>query len=151
MRAQRSSPGTNSYARHDDISAGTLQIGNGGTTGSLGGGAVSNAGALTFNRSNTVMVANAISGAGQVNQLGAGTTILTGANTYSGTTTISAGMLQVGNAGTTGALGTGAVINNAGLTFNRSNALTVSNAHQRHRRGDQRGRRNDHAHGRQHL
>ena len=37
------------------------------------------------------------------------TTTLTGANTYSGGTTISAGTLQVGNGGATGALGAGAV------------------------------------------
>ena len=51
--------------------------------------------------------------------------MLTGANTYTGTTTISAGTLQVGNGGTTGTLGTGAVVNNGALVFNRSNALTV--------------------------
>ena len=39
-------------------------------------------------------VANVISGTGTVNQVGDGTTSLTGANTYSGTTTISAGTLQ---------------------------------------------------------
>ena len=46
---------------------------------------------------------------------------------YSGTTTISAGTLQLGNGGTTGTLGTGAVVNNGGLDVNRSDALTVSN------------------------
>jgi autotransporter-associated beta strand protein len=58
---------------------------------------------------------------------GSGTQVLTGANSYTGTTTINTGTLQIGNATTTGALGTGAVTNNGHLTFNRSNAMTVSN------------------------
>jgi fibronectin-binding autotransporter adhesin len=48
---------------------------------------------------------------------GAGTQILTGNNTYTGTTTISAGTLQVGAGGGTGTLGSGAVVNNGALVF----------------------------------
>ena len=118
----------NTYSGTTTISAGVLQVGSGGTTGTLGTGAVVNNGGLTFNRSNTVTVANAISGTGTVTKAGTGTTIFTGANTYSGTTTISTGTLQVGSGGTTGTLGTGAVVNNAGLTFSRSNTLTVGNS-----------------------
>jgi len=58
---------------------------------------------------------------------GSGTQTLTGNNTYTGSTSINAGTLQVGNAGITGTLGTANVINNASLTFNRSNAMTVAN------------------------
>ena len=108
-----------------------LQVGNAGTTGALGTGAVINNAGLTFNRSNALTVSNAISGIGAVTNAGAGTTTLTGANSYSGTTTISAGTLQVGSGGTTGTLGTGAVVNNAALTFNRSDALTVGERDQR--------------------
>ena len=46
-------------------------------------------------------------------------TILTGANTYSGGTTISAGTLQIGNGGTTGSIA-GNIVDNAALIFNRS-------------------------------
>ena len=42
--------------------------------------------------------ANAISGSGSLTQSGGGTVILTGTNTYSGATTITAGTLQLGNA-----------------------------------------------------
>ncbi|HEV7406291.1 MAG TPA: autotransporter-associated beta strand repeat-containing protein [Chthoniobacteraceae bacterium] len=58
-----------------------------------------------------------------------GTLILTGANSY-GTTTVQAGTLQIGNGGTTGTLGTGAVslfTTSAVLLFDRSDALAVAN------------------------
>jgi len=88
--------GDNSYSGSTTIAAGTLQIGNGGATGTLGSGAVTNNGALIFNRSNDLIVGNAISGTGTLTKTGAGTLTLTNANTYTGSTTISAGTLQVG-------------------------------------------------------
>jgi autotransporter-associated beta strand protein len=120
--------GANTYAGGTTITGGTLQIGAGGTTGTLGTGAVTNNATLAFNRSDTLIVASAISGTGAVSQIGAGTTILTGTNTYAGVTTIAAGTLQIGNGGTTGTLGTGAVTNNATLAFNRSDTLIVASA-----------------------
>ena len=104
------------------ISAGSLRLGNGGTTGGLGAGAVTNNSDLTFNRNNSLTIANAISGTGTLTQAGTGTTILTAANSYAGITTITSGVLQVGAGGTVGTLGTGNVTNNASLVFNRSNA-----------------------------
>ena len=80
------------------ISAGMVQIGNGGTSGNIGPSTVTvtdNA-ALVFNRSDTLTVSNVISGTGTVTQNGSGTTILAGANTYSGDTTISQGKLELG-------------------------------------------------------
>ena len=58
---------------------------------------------------------------------------LTGANAYSGTTTIyGAGTLRIGNGGASGALGTGAVVlgdfgSSGTLVFNRSDNLAVAN------------------------
>ncbi|AMO37053.1 autotransporter outer membrane beta-barrel domain-containing protein [Thauera humireducens] len=110
-------------------SATTLQIGNGGTSGALGSGAVTNNGTLAFNRSDAITVANAIGGSGAVVATGTGVVTLTGANTYGGGTTIDSGAaLQVGNGGTSGALGGGVVSNNGTLTFNRSDVITVANA-----------------------
>jgi autotransporter-associated beta strand protein len=51
---------------------------------------------------------------------GPGTLVFSGDNTYTQTTTISSGVLQVGTGGTTGTLGSSAVINNASLVINRS-------------------------------
>ncbi len=119
--------GNNTYSGTTAISAGTLQIGSGGTSGTVGTGAISNNSALIFDRSDDLTIGGIISGTGDVTQAGTGTTILTADNTYSGTTTISAGTLQIGNDTTTGTLGTGAVINNATLEFKRSANTLVSN------------------------
>lgn len=110
------------------ISGGTLQIGNGGSTGSLGPGDIINDASLVFNRSNDLTVANAISGVGGLTKRGGGILTLTGLNTYLGTTTISEGTLQIGARGTEGNLGRGDVINNASLVFNRSDFVLVENS-----------------------
>jgi fibronectin-binding autotransporter adhesin len=117
--------GSNSYTGGTTISAGTLQIGNGGTNGSVTGDVTNNA-ALVFNRSDALTFGNVISGSGSLAKLGAGTLTFTGNNTYTGGTLVSAGTLQIGNGGTNGAI-TGDVTNNAALVFNRSDALTFSN------------------------
>jgi autotransporter-associated beta strand protein len=68
--------------------------------------------------------AGVISGVGgNFNKQGSGTMILEGANTYDGTTTITGGVLQVGNGGTAGIIGAGTVSNNASLVFNRTDAV----------------------------
>ena len=61
------------------------------------------------NAPNEYTVDNVISGWGSLKQTGSGTLVLTGDNSYSGSTTIAAGTLQVGDGGTTGSLGTGDV------------------------------------------
>ena len=119
--------GANNYTGTTTINSGTLQLGNGGASGNLGAGTVTNNGALAFNRSDTLTVANDISGAGALLQSGTGKTVLTGNNSYQGTTTINGGTLQVGNGGTSGNLGAGAVTNSGSLILNRSDALTVAN------------------------
>lgn len=117
--------GANTYTGDTTIASGTLQLGNGGTSGSLAGNVVNN-GALLLNRSNTLTLNGAISGNGTVSQIGTGTTILTGASTYTGGTTISAGALQLGAGGTSGSI-VGQVANNGALVFNRSDVMTFDN------------------------
>ena len=134
--------GTNTYSGTTTIGQGTLQIGNG-SSGTLGPGPVVNNGLLRFQRN--MIVANSISGTGGVYHAGSGTLILTGNNTYSGTTTIAGdATLQVGNGGTSGTLGTGAATggndeDNATLAFNRSDTVTLDNAISGYVTLDQRG------------
>jgi fibronectin-binding autotransporter adhesin len=103
------------YGGGTTIAAGTLQFGNGGTTGSIVGNVVDN-GTLVFERSDVVAFPGVISGTGSATQAGIGTTILTADNTYSDGTTITAGTLQVGNGGTTGNI-IGNVTDNGTLVF----------------------------------
>ncbi|WP_181832519.1 autotransporter-associated beta strand repeat-containing protein [Bosea caraganae] len=116
--------GTNTYTGGTTISAGTLQLGDGGTSGSITGDVVNND-TLAFNRSDAASLSGAISGSGQLVQLGTGTLTLTGTNTYTGGTTISTGTLQLGDGGTTGSI-TGTIANNGTLAFNRSDAVSLS-------------------------
>ncbi|WAC27609.1 autotransporter outer membrane beta-barrel domain-containing protein [Ancylobacter sp. SL191] len=74
--------GDNSYTGGTTISEGTLQIGNGGTTGSVIGSIVNNA-ALVFYRSDTYDFPGTITGSGSVTILG-GTVNFTGAGGYNG-------------------------------------------------------------------
>ena len=123
--------GNNTYSGGMTIGSGTLQVGNWGSTGTLGSGNVVDDGSLTFCFFNTVTVANAISGTGSVTQSSwydsdggdytGGTLILTGNNTYAGGTVIdAASTLQVGSAAAVGTLGSGTVTGEAPLSIGRA-------------------------------
>ena len=56
------------------------------------------------------------SGAGDVTKTDLGTVILTAANTYTGGTTISGGILQLGNGGSSGSV-VGAIVDNGTLPW----------------------------------
>lgn len=87
--------GNSDYSGGTTIAAGTLQVGNGGTSGSIVGDIADN-GTLAFNRSGDLALSGRISGAGAIRQTGAGTTYLSGdSSTFSGATTVSAGTLAV--------------------------------------------------------
>lgn len=85
------------------------------------------ASAVTFNaQQGTLMNLGQLNGGAGLTKSGMLTLILEGFNTYTGGTTISSGVLQVGSGSSTGNLGSGTVTNNATLRFNRDNAYTVS-------------------------
>lgn len=115
--------GNVTYSGPTNISAGTLQIGSGGTTGALPSTSITNSGALVFNLTSPLSVNGTIDGTGTVTQNGSGTVSLGGNNSYSGTTTVNAGRISVaGNS----ALGSSTLaLNGGGLTT--SAPVTLSN------------------------
>ena len=143
--------GNNSYAGGTTVTGGTLSMTNGNAVGTglltLGGGttlqldgtfAVANnigmSGLAQFDvtAGNTATVNGGIVNAlaspappGALEKTGTGTLVLSGVNTYSGGTVISAGILRATNAG---AIGTGAVTLNGGTFQAGANALNFSNA-----------------------
>jgi autotransporter-associated beta strand protein len=127
--------GTNTYGSPTTVTQGTLQIGNGGSTGTLGanGVTVADGATLAFNRSNAggnYVVTQAIAGNPGANllMLGSNNTTLAANNTFAGTVTISNGLLQIGNNGVTGAIGgSGNIICNAQLAFYRTDNITIPN------------------------
>jgi len=58
-------------------------------------------------------------------KLGANTLTITADNTYAGGAEIHDGVLQIGNGGTTGALGSGDILNSATLTVNRADSYGI--------------------------
>ncbi|OEZ29317.1 hypothetical protein AO062_18165 [Variovorax boronicumulans] len=113
--------GPNTYTGGTTISAGTLQVGSGGTTGSIDGN-VTNHAALVFNRSNDAAFAGHITGSGSVTKTGAGTLVYTGNATYTGGTTLNGGILEIRDSGSI----VGNIANNAALVFNRSADTTFA-------------------------
>ena len=89
--------GNNTYTGGTTVSEGTLQIGAGGTDGSIVGNVALSSGrsSMAFNRGDTYTFGGNITGSGSVLQSGNGATVLTANSTYSGRTTVAAGTLYV--------------------------------------------------------
>jgi T5SS/PEP-CTERM-associated repeat protein/autotransporter-associated beta strand protein len=80
----------------------------------------------TGNDNTSTTFSGAISGSGGLTKIGSGIFVLTGSNTYSGPTTISAGTLTLGNGGSSGSIA-GNVVNNGTFAINRSDTFTFGN------------------------
>jgi autotransporter-associated beta strand protein/T5SS/PEP-CTERM-associated repeat protein len=122
--------GNSSYTGATTINAGTLQLGNGGASGSIAGNVTDN-GVFAINRSDTFTFGGVISGSGAFAQLGIGTTILTGVNSYNGGTAIAAGTLAVGADNNLGAAAGGIVFAGMGTlqflsSFTTGRAVTLN-------------------------
>jgi autotransporter-associated beta strand protein len=135
--------GNNTYG-NTVVENGPLQIGNGGTSGSLGSGTIQDDWYINVNRSDDVLITAPISGTGGFLKSGLNTVTLSGNNSYSGTFDGTATPLGTGAAGTVStrldggtlavgsdtACGTSILrFNNAAATFRSAdaNARTIGN------------------------
>ncbi|NBX65852.1 MAG: hypothetical protein EBQ96_02535 [Proteobacteria bacterium] len=110
--------GTNTYSGGTTVTAGTLT----GTTTSLQGN-ITNDATVVFDQGTAGTYAGSMSGSGTLTKLGAGNVTLSGGNSYSGGTTVTAGTLT----GTTSSL-QGAITNNATVVFDQNSAGTYAGA-----------------------
>ncbi len=110
--------GSNANSGGTTITAGTVQVGDGGMTGQLGPGGIINNAALIINRSGAVTFGQIISGTGSLTHVGTGTTTISGSVAYTGPTTINAGRLVLeSGAGSVGQSSGYAINNGATLAF----------------------------------
>lgn len=122
--------GANTYSGGTVISTGSqLQVGNGGTSGSVSGGGITNNGTLLFNRSDRITYGSWIAGSGMLIKAGAGTLVLNADSNLAGGTQVNAGTLLIGDAASPlAALRGGAVMVSAGATLGGfGQALTAVN------------------------
>jgi autotransporter-associated beta strand protein len=93
--------GVSNYTGVTTVNAGTLELGG---AGQLGSGSyampVTNSGTLAFNSTASQTLGGAISGTGSLVKANTGTLTLNGTSPYTGTTTVTAGTLAIGAAGT---------------------------------------------------
>ncbi len=109
--------GSNSYTT-TTISGGTLQVGAGGATGTLGTGTITDNSVLSFARNDNYSVANVIGGSGSIVQLGPGGLVLTATNSFSGGVTVAGGTLILASKGT--------VVDGSNLTIGDATPFTAA-------------------------
>jgi autotransporter-associated beta strand protein len=129
--------GNNTYSGTTTVTTGAIQVGNTGdvTTPTApfvaSGATITDNGTLAFGSSLAMTQPGVIIGSGGFTQAGSGTTTLTATNLYSGVTNVTRGVLQIGDGGADGTIGTnttGTMTVNGTLAFNRSdNAISIPN------------------------
>lgn len=125
----------NTFAGNVEVKEGKLYLGHGEARGTTALGTesktvtVASGSVYGIDFNDTYTLTDTVTGAGGFEQKGSGTTIITSAQTYTGSTTVTQGTLQVGNGGMTGTLGgTGDITNNGTLAFNHSSSDTLNRA-----------------------
>lgn len=119
----------NTYAGSTTVNAGTLQLGNGVTDGSLAAdSAIANHARLVFNTASSQVVSNAISGSGTVVKKGSGSVALPAANTLTGDVILEDGALGVNHASALGNTAAGALVIAGGTLDNSSGAPVTTTA-----------------------
>ena len=121
----------NTYGDGTVVEAGTLQIGNGGTTGSILGD-VELGGVLSFNRSDSYTFSGAVSDKtgshGQLMQNGTGVLALSGANTYSGGTFFNKGTIAASSDGNLGDATGGLTFDGGALRYDGAFDISATRA-----------------------
>ena len=114
--------GNSTYNGATNITAGSLQLGNGaaGHDPALATSGITDNGTLVYNVYGTQVAGytNGISGSGGLTKAGTGMLTMTSNNAYTGSTLISAGTLQIGNGLVDPSLATSGITNNGTLVYN---------------------------------
>lgn len=118
--------GSSTYTGATTINGGTFQVGDGTTNGTLSSTSILNNGNFAFQVASgaTQTYSGQVTGTGSFTKGGTGTLILSGSNTFSGGTTVNAGLLRMAN---DNALGNGSLTVNSGGTldlYGRALAVT---------------------------
>jgi autotransporter-associated beta strand protein len=118
------------FADIDDLTPGKWTIQGGTLTLNDGGsGTLPSISVFGLGDGATATIESNLTGSQRITKTGAGTLVLTGTNSHSGGTTVAAGILQIGDGGADGTLGSNAAaVINAGATlfFNHSGLVAVN-------------------------
>lgn len=117
--------GSNTFSGTITLSAGTVQLGNNDANGNLGSGPLANNAALVVNRTDTLTMANAMTGNGGLTNIGTGTLVVAGSSpTYSGAVMAARGTLKLGASTALGTTNAGVLIANGAVLDFGGNELT---------------------------
>ena len=119
---------TNVTVASDGVTVGAVEVS--GANHTISGGTISMTNTTwTVASSRTAIVGSTLAGTTGLAKSGSGQLVLSGSNSYSGTTTISNGTLRIGNSGTTGSYSGDTVVASGGiLAFSRTDAYTHGGA-----------------------
>ncbi|RYD77171.1 MAG: hypothetical protein EOP84_15870, partial [Verrucomicrobiaceae bacterium] len=121
--------GANNYTGATNVAAGTLEIGDGGATGTLATTNIAVTSNLIFNTGGSQTIAGVISGGGNITKKGTGTTLLNGANTFTVGAFIEGGMLAINADGALGAVANGVTFQNgSGKLASETAGLVITHA-----------------------